>query len=53
MINREDSRSIGDDDPTRVFDGSVAEEFAAHDAITGRADRGARRDGIPIETAEG
>ena len=54
VIPRTDSKSLADDEPTKVFDGSVEKEFAAHDAITGRASL-VPENGIPIDTegAEG
>jgi uncharacterized protein (TIGR02266 family) len=52
VIPRTESRSIGDDEPTKVFDGSVEKEFAAHDAITGPASV-VPEDGIPIDAAGG
>jgi uncharacterized protein (TIGR02266 family) len=53
IINRTESKSLGDDEPTKVFDGSVEKEFSAHDAITGPASV-VPENGIPIDTeAEG
>jgi uncharacterized protein (TIGR02266 family) len=37
VINRSDGKPIGDDDPTRVFDASAAEEFSQNDAVTGKS----------------
>ena len=37
VINRSDGKPISDDDPTRVFDASAAEEFSANDAVTGKS----------------
>src|SRR4051794_38664998 len=37
VINRSDTKPTTDDDPTRVFDGSVAQEFSHNDAVTGKS----------------
>ena len=37
VVNRTESKSLADDEPTKVFDGSVADEFAANEAVTGPA----------------
>jgi uncharacterized protein (TIGR02266 family) len=37
VVHRGESRPVGDDDPTKVFDAGAAQEFSAHDAITGPA----------------
>src|SRR4051794_39477529 len=51
IINRGESKPIGDDDPTRVFDSSASDEFSAHDAVTGPAQL-VPETGVPI-AAEG
>ena len=38
VVHRSDAKAIGDDDPTRVFDSSAAEEFSQNDAITGKSE---------------
>src|SRR4051794_40426831 len=38
FVNRSDTKPITDDDPTRVFDSSAAEEFSRNDAVTGKSD---------------
>jgi uncharacterized protein (TIGR02266 family) len=51
VINRSDAKPLGEDDPTRVFDGTVSDEFSANDAITGKSEV-IPETGVPV-AAEG
>jgi len=51
VINRSDAKPLGEDDPTRVFDGTVSEEFSQNDAITGKSEV-LPETGVPV-AAEG